>query len=155
MPLLLIKKKSMNLLKPISTIMSHELITVTSSESLAQIDRIFRTNRIHHIPVVSGDTLIGIISKSDYLFFKRGGGSNQDVTARYENLRLKMHTAEDIMTTGIATLSSTDRIATAVEVFKENLFHSIPIVDDQKLVGIVTTYDLLMLLGSHSITKAS
>lgn len=145
----------MNLLKPISTIMSTDLITVSESDSLSQIDRIFRSKRIHHIPVVEGDILTGIISKSDYQFFRRGGAASRANGNKYEALRLKMHTASDIMTTGIATLQSTDRIATALEVFKENLFHSIPIVDDNKLVGLLTTYDLILLLSTPVITKAS
>ena len=135
--------------------MSKDLVTVSGSDTLSQIDRIFRTKRIHHIPVIDQDLLIGIISKFDYQFFRRGGGTNQANDAKYETLRLKMHSASDIMTTGIATLSSTDRIATALEVFKENPFHSIPIVDDNKLVGLLTTYDLLLLLDTPVITKAS
>lgn len=151
----LIKKSNMDTYKPISTIMSTELITVSESDTLSQIDRIFRTKRIHHIPVLKNEELVGIISKSDFQFFRRAGVGTQENTARYESLRLKMHTAADIMTTGIATLKSSDKIAVALEVFKENLFHSIPIVDDGKLVGLVTTYDMLLLLERPVLAKAS
>jgi acetoin utilization protein AcuB len=47
------------------------------------------------------------------------------------------------MTKGLAVLESNDRIGVAIEIFKENLFHAIPIVDDEELKGIVTTFDLI------------
>jgi acetoin utilization protein AcuB len=51
------------------------------------------------------------------------------------------------MTTGIAKLEPTDKINVAMEIFKENLFHAIPVVLDEKLVGIITTYDILSNVG--------
>ena len=47
------------------------------------------------------------------------------------------------MTKKLAKVESTDKIGTAAEVFMEHLFHALPVVDDGKLVGIVTSFDLL------------
>ena len=60
---------------------------------------------------------------------------------------MKNHQVESIMTTGLAKLAPTDKILVALKVFKENLFHAIPIVDQDELVGIVTTYDIIKALG--------
>ena len=74
---------------------------------------------------------------------------------KYQDLlnevRLKNYCAEDIMTSGIAKLTSTDRIAVALEIFKENLFHAIPIVDENELVGIITTYDIIKALAEKKV----
>jgi len=141
----------MNILNPISTIMSTDLITVNPSDKLEKVQAIFDEHRIHHIPVVRYTEIVGIISKTDLLYFLKGLGAKGS-EKMLNHIRLTNYTAEAIMTTGIAKLSSTDRIDVALEVFKENLFHAIPIVDDEKLVGIVTTYDIIEAIAS---SKAS
>jgi len=129
----------MNTLNPISHIMSQDLITLPPTASMVEVHNIFSQNRIHHIPVVDAGSLVGIISKSDYLFFRRDRA--------VDLAQLEAHKVAEVMTQGIATLNSDARISVAVEVFKENLFHAIPIVDEEKLVGIVTTFDIIKELS--------
>lgn len=50
-----------------------------------------------------------------------------------------------IMTTKVVTLSPENTVSDARKIFKENTFHHIPIIKDCKLVGVVTTFDLLKL----------
>ncbi len=128
---------------PLSEIMTIDLITVSADTKISEIKTIFDTNRIHHIPVVKYRQLLGIISKTDLLHYIKGVvGQRKDNVELNKDL-LENYCAEDIMTTGIAKLASTERIAVAIEVFKENLFHAIPIVDGNLLTGIVTTYDII------------
>ena len=142
----------MDIYKPVSTIMSTNLITVAPEDKLSAIKDIFKEHRIHHIPVVSGDKLIGILSKSDFLNATHGvtlhGDANEENEEIYNTLKVS-----DLMIKGIAKISSSDHIAVAIELFLENLFHAVPIVDEDtnKLVGIVTTYDIMKLvMKSHS-----
>ncbi|MDQ3016256.1 MAG: CBS domain-containing protein [Bacteroidota bacterium] len=134
----------MNLTAPVSTIMSQNLITLIPGDPMSTVEEIFNRERIHHIPVVRYTQLVGIISKTDFLHFMKGLDLRMDNDA--EEKRLSQYKVEDIMTTGIATLESTERINVALEIFAENLFHAIPIVDDGKLVGILSTYDIIKKL---------
>ncbi len=140
----------MDILAPISTIMTSKLITVNPLDKLIEVHQIFETHKIHHLPVVRYKKIVGMISKTDLLYFLKGITNND-----YENFlneaRLKNYCAEDIMTTGLATLASTDRIGVALQIFKENLFHAIPIVDNDELQGIVTTYDIISALANEKI----
>ena len=136
----------MDTLQPISSMMTSDLICLTPTDSVLAVHNVFRENRIHHIPIVHNAQLVGMVSKSDYLFFQKGFAETE-VDQQIENLRLSAFTVNDIMTRGIARLQSTDRISVAVEIFKENLFHAIPIVDGDKLVGILTTFDLISQLS--------
>jgi Predicted transcriptional regulator, contains C-terminal CBS domains len=77
------------------------------------------------------------------LFFIRGFTSDRD-DKRMNGLRLRAFKANDIMTSGLATMEPDEKINIALEVFKENLFHAIPIVEAGKLVGIVTTFDIIV-----------
>lgn len=137
----------MNLLDNVSTIMSTDLITVSQEEPLIRIEEIFSSNRIHHIPVVHKSRLVGIVSKSDYLFFKRGF-SDGAIDRKIDLFRLKTHVVRDIMTRGMATLQTDDRINIALEIFKENLFHAIPIMDGNRIVGILSTYDVITYISN-------
>ena len=135
----------MNFTAPISSIMSRKLITVTPGDTMTTVKQIFENQRIHHIPVVKFTRLVGMISKTDYMHFLRGSN-----TTPYDQLieesRLHNYKVEDIMTKGMATLESTDRINVALQVFSENLFHAIPVVDNGELVGMLTTFDILKAL---------
>jgi acetoin utilization protein AcuB len=51
------------------------------------------------------------------------------------------------MTKGLATLSPDDRIDIAIEVFRENILHAIPVVENDELVGLITTHDIIEALA--------
>lgn len=144
----------MNLLAPVKDIMSKDLVTVHRKDDLLKVEEIFKNKRIHHLPVVEYKTLVGMISKSDFLFFKRGF-KNDSYDEMLERIRLKNYKVEDIMSTKLAKLSPDDRINVALEIFNENLFHAIPIVEEDKLVGILTTFDILHNLAKDRETESS
>jgi len=132
----------MDILRPVSSIMSTDLVCLSPQDTIADVHLIFQENRIHHIPIVIEKKLVGIVSKSDYLYFRKGFKEGK-VDPNIDMLRLAAFKVEQIMTTGIAKLKSSERISVAIEIFKKNLFHAIPIVDEGKLSGILTTFDII------------
>jgi acetoin utilization protein AcuB len=141
----------MNVLAPVKSIMSTHLITVAPSDKLSIVKDIFDDHNIHHIPVVRYKELIGIISKTDFLHFLQGFSPNQE--DRFVNYaRLRSYAAEEIMTKGLAKLNPNDRINIALEIFMVNRFHAVPVVENDELVGIVTTYDIIKALASEPIS---
>ena len=143
----------MNLLDPISKIMTTELITLRPTDSIADAARIFENNKVHHIPIIDKDRLSGIVSKSDYLFFRRGFMDNRE-DEKAEKIRMNNYEVSYIMTRGIASLEASDKINVALEVFKVNLFHAIPIVDGHRLIGMVTTFDIIKNLADDNEAHA-
>jgi acetoin utilization protein AcuB len=143
----------MNLLKPVSTIMSTDLLTVDPEDNLKKVAEIFENKNIHHIPVVRYKKIVGLISKTDFNQFShgyRGGkGKGEDLI---QATRLETWKAKDIMTKGLAKVDSKEPIRTAIGLFKMNRFHAIPIVDDEQLVGIVTTFDIIDALAIEPIS---
>lgn len=130
---------------PVSEIMSTKLITVIPTDPLTKVKEIFDTYNIHHIPVVRYKELVGMISKTD--FYKLIHGYRLRVTGEEENETNKIlgeHTAEQLMTKGVVRINQNDKMGVAAELFLTNYFHAVPIVnDDQELVGLVTTYDII------------
>ena len=139
----------MNLLAPVSRIMTTDLVTVNEKDKLSAVKNIFDEKKIHHIPVVNGTKMVGIISKQDFLYFLHGFTKNGKVMGVEALESTACHT---IMTTGLAKLEPASRINVALEVFKENLFHALPVVDGEELVGIITTYDIISRIAEEPIT---
>mgnify|MGYP005992195133 FL=1 len=129
----------------VSKIMSTDLITVNLTNNLVEAEKLFNENSIRHIPVVSGEDIIGILSLTDLLrvsFVDTYGSDESDVdTAVYNMLSI-----EQVMVKNLISVSSTQTIKEVAEVLAKNEFHALPVVDDGKLVGIVTTTDLLNYL---------
>lgn len=138
----------MNLLSNVAELMTTNLITVGPRDSLHAVKAKFDKGQFHHLPVVNGKKLLGIISKSDLLYFLEGMKEKDTNDAILQEL-----VAEKIMTKGLAKVESTDRINVALEVFKVNLFHAIPVVDNDELVGILTTYDIIKALADGNLTQ--
>lgn len=137
---------TLNLLDRVSSIMSKELITVHPKDTLLDVKAIFDNHRIHHIPVVEYKKLVGMISKTDLLHYQRNYSQvpYKDV---FEESRLKAYKVGEVMTKGLATLSPDDRIDVAIEVFRENILHAIPVTLDGELVGLITTHDIIEALA--------
>ncbi|MCB0553673.1 MAG: CBS domain-containing protein [Phaeodactylibacter sp.] len=142
----------MNVLAPVKTLMTTNLITVAPEDKLTVVKEIFEKNKIHHIPVVHGKDMVGLISKTDFVYFMRG--FNRSEEDKFVNeARLRAYKAEDIMTKGLAKLNPNARINVALEIFMENRFHAVPVVEENgELVGIVTTFDIIKALAAEEIS---
>lgn len=129
----------------LSNIMSTDLITVHPEECMDKVKQLFETNDIHHILVIDEDQkLEGIIGVENLKILSHHLTLYN--TKRQESFNetfLKTVRAEEVMTKQVATLRPTDRVGVAAGIFRENRFHALPIVADTKVVGIVTTFDLL------------
>lgn len=126
------------LLAPVSSIMTKDLITIGPEDPLNKVISIFKREKIHHLPVIDEGKVVGIVSKTDLDYFKRGYCHNEKETSLPDDCRVK-----SIMTTGLAKMEPDDRVEVALEVFKENLFHAILITENNHLRGIVTTFDIM------------
>lgn len=115
----------------VSSIMTTRLITVGIHEKLSKVREILTKHRIHHVPVVDGNKLAGIITTGDLMWLNRSFDE-------YDKINVS-----DVMTKKIATLEPDDKIGSAAEVLLEHLFHCVPITKNGELVGIVTTHDVM------------
>ncbi len=125
--------------------MTPKVITAKPEDSLLNVNAIFKKYGFHHLPVIDEGEIVGMVSKSDLLFFQRGFNNGED---KFDAYRLKTYKVKQIMTRKLAKLDPTDKINVALEVFKKNLFHALPIVQNNKLIGIVTTYDIISHLAN-------
>lgn len=122
--------------------MTTKLVTVGPEDNLLAVKKIFTENSFHHIPVVRFKAIVGIISKTDFNHFM-DGVSHAVEDKMLNDSRLERVKAEHIMTKGLGKLEPDDRINVALEVFSRNWFHALPVIENDELVGMVTTQDII------------
>lgn len=130
---------------PISHLMTRHVISVHHGDPISKVRSLVREHGVHHIPVVDGDQLVGIITWSDILRISFGdafGTDEREVDATLDHTL----TLEQVMKRNPVTLQETATVREAAEILATSDFHSLPVVNGGKLVGMVTTTDLIRYL---------
>ncbi len=130
----------------ISQLMTTDVITLHPDDSLLKVEEIFTTHDFHHLPVVDENKVVkGIISRQEFHKMQHSLTIFNTKSAKKHNHSVFNATlVGEIMTKQIAKLGPEDTALIAAGFFRENLFHALPIVNkEEKLVGMLTTYDLL------------
>lgn len=117
--------------EPLALIMTKHMITARPTDTLRTARDIFMQHKVHHLPIVDGTKLVGILTTYD--LFKL-----IEKSADYDTVIIG-----DVMTKHVATLEPEDKIGSAAELFLENLFHAVPVVKNGELKGIVTSFDII------------
>ncbi len=130
--------------EPVSQIMTENVETVNLANTLVEAKEIMEQNRIKHLPVISGEKLIGILSLNDI--------NKLGLEVMYEGQKdasvavMEMYSIERIMTKNPISIAPYTTIKDATEIFIEKGFHALPVLDNGVLVGIVSTTDVLEYL---------
>ena len=131
--------------EPISNIMTPNPIVLNLNDGLAQAEYLFKKHKMRHLPVVKGDQILGIISMTDLARISSVDSYDPDNfsidTSIYELFSL-----EQIMVRNPKCIDPDLTIKEAAQQFLEAEYHALPVVDDNKLVGILTTTDLIHYL---------
>jgi CBS domain-containing membrane protein len=131
----------------ISEIMTRNLITLNINDQLGDAKKIFEEKLIRQIPMVSEKAIIGMLSYVDFLKV-----SFPDVTLDEKNIETyvyDMFSIEQVMTKNLFMVPPNSTIKEVGMLLAEKAFHALPVVEDDELVGIVTTTDLIKFLVKH------
>jgi CBS domain-containing protein len=130
---------------PVHEIMSAAPVTVHEKQKVSDAHRLIVERKIHHVPVVSGQRLIGIISANDLLRVSWGDVNRQD--PRMVDALLDTLTIRDVMQEDVVTVRPHETVRRAAELLAQGEYHSLPVVDDdEQLVGLVTSTDVIKYL---------
>lgn len=127
---------------PVSSIMTKNVIALTRSDNLEYAETLFNTHKIKHIPVVSKEIIVGMLSYTDLMRISYAEVSADDSYA-VNSVVYNAFTIEQVMVKDVVTVNSQTSIKEVTKLLAEREFHALPVVDDSILVGIVTTTDLL------------
>ena len=130
---------------PITEIMTSNVITLNCNDSLDTAEQLFKNHNIRHIPVVDEDIIIGMLSYTDLLRISFADAVYDDEET-IDTIVYNMFTIKQVMAKKLVSVSSNTTIKEVAEILSKKEFHAIPVVDNNKLVGIVTTTDLINYL---------
>jgi acetoin utilization protein AcuB len=129
----------------VGRIMNTYLMTVPPDTNLQKAKEIIDEKRIHHLLVVDKTgNLIGIVSDRDV---KQSSASPATALSVHElNYLLTQLTVESIMAKKIITISPGTTIERAALIMQKNRINALPVIEDEKLVGIITSTDVMRVL---------
>lgn len=129
----------------VADLMQCEVVTLQASDTLDLADDIMRLGRIRHLPVVVGERVVGILSQRD--LFRAAISSVLAFRPTAEREWLGKIRVEEVMAKRVVTARSDWTIRQAVDVMLDKRIGCLPVVDDGRLVGLLSETDCLRLLG--------
>jgi len=122
----------------ITKVMTKNVVSVSPDQSVLDVKHIYENKKFHHhIPVIENGKLVGMISLIDFMYNIAGAGMSDD------NKVYKELSVRDIMSQKPFYLTTNSTIEEVAKVLTEGYYHAIPILDNDKLVGIVSTADII------------
>jgi acetoin utilization protein AcuB len=121
--------------------MTRDVVCIAPADDLDAAHAIMERLSIRHLPVLDGETLVGILSDRDVLLF-----------AQLEEDELVVPTipVQHVMTPTPITVGPNATVGAVADLMLSNKIDSVPVVDaNGKLVGLVTSSDLLELLRTR------
>lgn len=122
--------------------MTREVECVEPTTPIAHIRELFAEHALHHLPVVQGERLVGLISVTDVLRL----GIDPD---RREQVGIELRARHVMLDRGsVITAGENTTLREAAAILSDGYFHALPVVDaDDRLLGIVTSTDLITFLA--------
>jgi CBS domain-containing protein len=119
-------------------------ISITPKTTLSEAHRLMRDHKVRRLPVTKDHKLVGIVTLGDVLEAEPSDATTLSV---YEiNALLDTLTVDHMMTTKVITIAPHDSIRDAASIMLSNKISGIPVVDNGRLVGIITESDIFRML---------
>lgn len=143
----------------VKDIMTTDLISVKENTTIRDVIKIFANNDISGVPVLDQDNiLVGVLSINDVI-------NNESSQAYFiipfkrdfelellENSNFLDHPVSTIMSKELYTIEPGDTIAQMAKIMYDKRIHRLIVTEYDKLIGVVTTFDVLKLLATSDET---
>ncbi len=125
-------------------IMHSPVVTATEADSLAAAYEAMRTHGIRHLPVVTEGKLVGVVTDRDLRLM---------TSALHPHPFPKEANLRDVMTQHVVTTTPLEPVEEAARLMHEQKIGCLPVLEGERLTGIITGPDLLhaliLLTGVH------
>lgn len=149
-------------------LMTEEVVTLKPEMTLKEVDRVLLSYEVSGAPVVEDGVVIGVVGRSDIVRFLFGEQTEAAKVSGYYTSPFPIpipaleHLAQDtrriadhmtrqelrgIMSTDVRTVAPDDTAQAVATMMAREGFHRVPVLEKGRLVGIITTMDLIRQLG--------
>ncbi len=124
-------------------IMSAEVTTLGRNDTLLLAKDIMNLGRIRHFPVVEDDELVGVVSQRD--LYRASLGTVMQYGEKAQRAFLESVAVKEIMVDPIS-IGPDATVQDAARLMMEHKIGCLPVLEDDRLVGIVTETDMLQVV---------
>lgn len=158
----------------VKSLMKRNVHTVTPDTTLPNLEQQFIDQRAGGFPVVQGDQLVGLVSRSDIVrqlclehhvaesvsdFYRDESGFHEIPLTSYAQVadrvgeRIEGLTVADVMSRHLLSVTGDQPIRVAAQMLCDNHVHRLPVVKEGRLIGIVTAIDLVQQIADGHLTS--
>lgn len=158
----------------ICDLMTQEVVSIDPELNLKELDRVLLSYGVSGAPVVEDGLLVGVVSRADVVrFLYAEQAEAAKVSGFYtspfpipipalehiarDTRRIADHltrkTVREIMSTDVRSVSPRDDVRDVAALMASEGFHRVPVLDQGKLVGIVTSMDLVRRLAEVGLAE--
>jgi CBS domain-containing protein len=125
-------------------LMSTDTVTLDAGATLDLAEDLMTQKRIRHLPVVDGERLVGLVSQRD--LFRAGLSTVLQFRGHASREWLQHIRVDEVMTRSVTTIHPESTIEDAVGRLLDERIGCLPVVEGEKLVGILSETDCLRYL---------
>jgi len=130
---------------PVSNIMTSNLVLLNLNDTLEKAEELFKKHNIRHIPVVNNNKIEGILSYTDLLRISFADAVYEE-DDHVDTIVYNMFSLKQVMVRNVTTVKTSDSIYDVAQILAKENFHALPVEENGRLIGIVTTTDLINYL---------
>lgn len=131
----------------VKDLMTSDVIVVNMSTPFKRLEQLMAEHRISAVPVVDSDgSLVGIVSEADLLLKAEAAvGARRDwgPGSRQRHSKAEAQNAGGLMSSQVLTIAPTAPLAAAARLMRKGEVKRLPVVDEGRLVGIISRADVL------------
>lgn len=133
--------------------MTSDPVTVQVDTPLPEAHRLMTKHEVRRLPVMDGDRLVGIVTRGDIRGAEASDATSLSVWEL--NYLLSKLSIDKVMSSPVFSVSPETTIGEAAKLMLENKIAGLPVLEDGKLVGIITESDIFRLLVEYSLEEAT
>lgn len=132
--------------------MTRDVVTIDPRMPVSQLAALFRLHKVRTLPVVGPDGLfMGLVSESDLVRTLQKPEGREDAGVISRMLRASRDAVEplaaEVMTPVVGTVSAVTPLGVLIDLLAEGGQQAVPVLDDGRLIGLVTRADLIATLA--------
>jgi acetoin utilization protein AcuB len=136
-------------MRTVRDIMTTDVVSLTPQATIRDAMEALSTNHLGGMPVVVGERVVGVVSMSDIVGFMVEDAGLED-----ENV-LDQHTVSELMTYQVFGVAPSTSITIAAGIMRKRGIHRVLVMENEKLVGIVSALDIAQLVSRTGLPGKS
>ncbi|MEO1257576.1 MAG: CBS domain-containing protein [Bacteroidota bacterium] len=123
----------------VEEIMNRDVMALNMNDTVREAENTFRNHFLRHAPVMANGELVGMLSLVDMK--TRTGLEDTQTTSSGSGILPLM--VRDVMTPDPVSVQASATVVEAARLFAENEFHALPVLDGDRIAGIISTTDVI------------